>query len=86
MHFAWLEIKEGFHLALGVYVNNGRILEFHIVDANVLHAPQTNCIFFCTELTEIAIKSHVFNKEQQFDILMLKLSSKLASNLKKHRP
>lgn len=31
------------------------------------------------------MKLHVYNKEQQFDILILKLSSEQASHLKNHR-
>lgn len=35
MYSTWLKIEDGFHLALGIYANNSRILEFHIVVAKV---------------------------------------------------
>jgi hypothetical protein len=79
-----LEIEE-FHWALGVYVNHGRIFEFCIMVVKVTLATQTNHIVFCTELAEMAIKLHISNKQQQFDILMLKLSSELASFFENHR-
>lgn len=72
-----------FHLI--PYVNYGRILKLYSVVAQVLHSSQTNYILFCAELSDIAIRLYVGNQQQQFDILMLKLSSEQASHLKNYR-